>query len=221
MTKGWIKWAGIGLAALLLFVGPLQAQNLSDFDYENLSFRGLSLETGVVIPNKVNSATSFNVKVDLGFLGPNVRIAPFLGFWRSEFKRKEVTELERRLADLIVRTDTAASATVDLGVVEWSDLVMGVDGEYVWPAGSRIEIALGIGAAAHFMNGEGAAIKDTFVEDLLDRVTIGANSHLGLAFALAPQFRVTGQLRYEILDDLNYPEIRVGGLFVFGGRREP
>ena len=220
MTKRWLMAAGV-FGVLGVAAPAAQGQGLSDFDYENLSFRGLGLEAGFLAPNKLETTTSLNLRLDLGFLGPNFRIAPTMSYWRSDFKAAEVAELEDRLQSLVRGVAPTAQAEVDLGVLEWSDLVIGLDGEYVWPVGTHVEVALGIGASTHFMNGEGAAIKDTFVEDLLDRVTVGGNVHLGTAFAIAPQFRVTGQFRYELLDDLSYPELRFGGLFVFGGRRDP
>jgi hypothetical protein len=44
------------LAALAVGVGaaaPLEAQELADFDYENLAFRGLGFEVGYVWPSRV------------------------------------------------------------------------------------------------------------------------------------------------------------------------
>ncbi len=213
----WLR-TGFGLAlAALASASPLQAQELADYDYENLSFRGFGVDIGAIFPNRLDATTSFGVWFDLGFLGPGFRLSPSISYWSSSFKTEEVQELEDRLQQLIVQNDPESTATVALGMLDWSDLVLGLDGAWVWPFGTRFETALGFGFAAHIMNGEGAAITGTFVEDLLDRVTIGANAHWGLSVGLAPRIRADGQLRFEILDDLHYPQIRAGLRVLTGG----
>ncbi|MDH3224860.1 MAG: hypothetical protein OEO23_14160 [Gemmatimonadota bacterium] len=210
-------WKALTVGAVLAAV-PSQAalgQDLADYDYENLSFRGIGLEAGVAFPSRVETTPTINVRFDLGYLGPGFRLAPTLSYWRSDFKAEEVAELEDRLADLIVDTDPGATPSVDLGLLRWSDLVVTLDGQYVWETSPEMEVFLGTGFSAHLMNGSGAAIKDTFVEDLLDRVTLGVNAHLGAALVASPEFRLMGQLRYEVLDDLAYPEFRFGGVYFF------
>ncbi len=214
-ARSWTSIAGSVLAILVMAV-PAQAQGLSEFDYENLSFRGLGVSVGFITPNKLETTTSYNVILDLGFLGPNLRIQSSVSYWKSDFKESEVSEFEERLSELVERSGPVANPAIDLGVLSWSDIVVGMDGDYLWPG--TLEFSLGLGLAAHVMNGEGIAIKDTFVEDLLDRITIGANAHLGLAREFNSQFKVTGQVRYEVLDDLRYPEARFGGVFMVGGR---
>jgi hypothetical protein len=213
----------LGLVALLTAVpaGAVSGQNLADYDYENLSFRGIGLEAGIAFPSRVETTPTINVRFDLGFLGPGFRLAPTLSYWRSDFKAEEVAELEDRLEELVVDTDPGATPTVDLGVLRWSDVVMSVDGQYVWNGSPELEVFVGTGFSAHLMNGSGQAIQDTFVEDLLDRVTLGVNAHLGVALVTAPEFQLTGQLRYEVLDDLSYPEVRFGGVYFFSPRGQP
>ena len=213
----------LGLVALLaLFPGDgVSGQDLADYDYENLSFRGVGLEAGVAFPSRVETTPTINLRVDLGFLGPGFRLAPSISYWRSDFKAEEVAELEDRLEDLVVDADPTAEPTVNLGVLRWSDLVVTMDGQYVWSGSPELEVFVGSGFSAHLMNGSGAAIKDTFVEDLLDRVTVGVNAHVGLALVATPEFQLTGQLRYEVLDDLAYPEIRFGAIYSFVSRGQP
>jgi hypothetical protein len=66
------------------------------------------------------------------------------------------------------------------------------------------------------MNGDGPAVTDTFVEDLLDTVTAGFNLHAGLEYLVSDQLRLYGTARYELLGDLRYGEFRVGTQFMFG-----
>lgn len=213
----------LGLVALAAVLPGEQArgQELADYDYENLSFRGVGLEAGIAFPSRVETTPTINLRFDLGFLGPGFRLAPTLSYWRSDFRADEVAELEERLEDLVVDADPTASPTVDLGVLRWSDLVMTVDGQYVWNSSPELEVFLGSGFSAHLMNGSGAAIQNTFVEDLLDRVTLGVNAHVGLALVASPEFQLTGQLRYEVLDDLGYPEIRFGAVYSLASRGQP
>ena len=209
-----------GAASLFLAAG-LTGQDLADYDYENLGFRGIGLEAGVAFPSRVETTPTITLRFDLGYLGPGFRLAPSLSYWSADFKDEEVAELENRLTELIVDSDPGATPTVDLGSLSWSDLVFGLDGQYVWTGDPRFELFLGTGFAAHVMNGDGSAISGTFMEDLLDRVTLGVNAHLGIGLLLSPEFLLTGQIRYEVLDDLSYPEVRFGGLYAIGGRARP
>ena len=53
---------------------PAAAQDLADYDYENLSFRGIGFDWGFIWPTKVTSTATYSVRADLGFLGPSVRL---------------------------------------------------------------------------------------------------------------------------------------------------
>lgn len=220
MREGLSRWAFLSWAAVLSPAG-LAGQELADYDYENLSFRGVGLEAGIAFPSRVETTPTIHLRFDLGFLGPGFRLAPSISYWSSEFKDEEVAELEDRLAELVVDTDPDATPSVDLGTLEWSDLVFTLDGQYVWARDPRYEAFIGTGFSAHAMNGDGEAIQDTFVEDLLDRITLGVNGHLGMGLVVSPEFRLTGQFRYELMDDLSYPEFRFGGVYIFGAGPSP
>lgn len=81
MTRLWGKsnhWAGVlalGLG-LSLCAGEGSAQSsLADYDYENLSFRGFSLEWGHIFPTRAESTYTVGTRVDLGV----PRTGPALG----------------------------------------------------------------------------------------------------------------------------------------------
>jgi hypothetical protein len=141
-----------------------------------------------------------------------VRILPEISYWSSQMRRSDVRELEERLEDLVDREAPPGStpATVSLGQIDWSDLVLTVDGQYVRRIGSLLTY-IGAGASAHLMNGGGELVADTFIEDLLDTVTAGANLHLGVEYPLTDWFRIYGDTRYEVAEPLQYFELRVGG----------
>lgn len=211
----------MAVVAWLAGVAPLAAQrpDLTEFDYENLSFRGIGLDVGWIAPNRVDATASLGARVDLGYLGPSFRIVPHISWWSSDFKASEVRELETQVEALIAQElpDSTPAPDVNLGTLQWSDLALGVDGHFVWavPSAGILTLA-GVGASAHFLNGSGAAIEDTFVEDLLDSWRVGLNAHTGLEVPLSDRMRVYGLVRYNVLEDLRAFEFRAGGQVMFG-----
>lgn len=204
------------VAALAMMAPAASAQDLADFDYENLSFRGFAPEWGYLWPTRVEATQSWGVRLDLGYLGPGLRIVPSVNYWKSRFKGSEVRELEDRVASLITSQTDGPAPSVDLGVIEWSDVAVAVDAQVVWRVPYGILTFVGLGAGTHMLNGSGPAIDGTFVEDLLDSVTAGFNLHAGLEYPVADRFRLYGQGRYEVMGDLQYAQIRLGGQFMFG-----
>lgn len=215
--RGW-RIGGVTIA-LVLGAGGMpvatQAQDLTDYDYENLTFRGIGVDVGYVVPNRVDGAPVFGGRVDLGYLGPGFRIVPHFSYWSSSFKRAEVQEFEGQLETLIAR-ESGQTVDVALGAIDLSDLSMGVDGQFVWaiPSAGLLSYA-GLGMTAHRLNGEGEAIADTFIEDLLDALSAGFNAHLGIEVPTSDRVRFYGQAKYELMSDLRYFEIRIGGQIMF------
>lgn len=208
--------AGLGLGAASAV--PAGAQDLADFDYENLGFRGVGVDLGWILPSRVEPTVAFGGRMDLGYLGPGLRILPTVSYWSSRMEDSEVRELEVRLNELVDRQSPPGTppADVDLGQIDWSDLTLGLDAHVVWSVPLGLLTVLGGGASAHIMNGEGEAVADTFIEDLLDTVTAGFNLHTGLEYPVNDSFRMYGTLRYELLGDLRYATIAFGTQFMFG-----
>jgi hypothetical protein len=208
----------VGSVAVLvsaLAPGSAEAQDLADFDYENLSFRGVGLEWGYLFPTRVEATQSVGIRMDLGYLGPGVRIVPSVSYWSSRFKSSEVQELEDQVGSLIADQTDGPVPPVDLGVIDWSDVVLSLDAQAVWQVPYGVLTFAGLGVSAHVLNGDGEAINGTFVEDLLDSVTAGFNLHAGLEYPM-DRFRPYAAGRYEIQGDLQYFEIRLGGQIMFG-----
>lgn len=204
------------LAGMLLTASSGAAQELADFDYENLTFRGFGAEWGYIWPDRVEPTQSFGVRMDLGYLGPGLRIVPSVHYWTSTFKASEVQELEDRVESLIVDQTGDPPPSVDLGVIDWSDLSLAVDAQVVWRVPYGVLTFAGLGVGAHVLNGAGNAIDDTFIEDLLDSVAAGFNVHGGLELPVSPRLRLDAQARYEVMGDLRYAQIRLGGQFMIG-----
>ena len=74
----------------------------------------------------------------------------------------------------------------------------------------------GLGVSAHVIDGDGAVIAGTFVEDLLDSVDPGFNLHLGTEFPLTKRLRIYGSGRYGVMPDLQYFQVRGGLQFMIG-----
>jgi opacity protein-like surface antigen len=209
------------LAALLLLIpGTAHAQDLADYDYENLAFRGVGLDYGYIWPTKVAATPLFSVRFDLGYLGPAVRIAPTISFWSSEFKRSELTRLADKLDQLPVLVEHGVDVTADdLGTVKWSDISFGVDAQYVWTTPLQVLTFVGVSAGLHALNGRGETIADTFIEDLLDSTAAGVALLGGAEYEVAARLRVYGEVRYTLLSDVRYPGIRLGAALMLPGPR--
>lgn len=203
--------------ALLPLVAPSAgaAQGLADFDYENLSFQGLMLDGGYVSSSRIESTASFGGRIDLGLLGPGVRVVTGFNHWSSRLVDREVQELESRLESLIL-DETGGPTTVELGEIRWSDVALYGDIHFLWRVPLNLLTYAGLGTTAHVLRGSGPAINDTFVDDLLDSVRAGFNVHGGLELPISERFRVVGEGRYELLEDLSYFQLRIGGQLLFG-----
>ncbi len=218
MTRRSRLWRGLagGVVAVAVLAPAVRGQELADYDYENLRFRGLAPEWGYLWPTRVEATESWGVRLDLGYLGPGLRVVPSLTYWKSRWKAREVHELEDRVASLISSQTNESPPPVDLGVIDWRDVAFGVDAQFVWRVPYGLLTFAGVGAAAHMLDGAGTAVDDTFVEDLLDSVTAGFNVHGGIEYPWARWLRMYGEARYEVMSDLRYPEVRIGGQVMFG-----
>jgi hypothetical protein len=203
-----------GIAVAVPF--GVEAQGLADFDYENLSFQGAMFDLGYVFSEKVDDTQSFGGRVDLGLLGPGVRVVLGFNRWSSFLSEAEVERLENSLSALILE-QTGEVVVPDLGPIEWSDIALHGDIHFLWEVPFGLLTYAGAGASAHVLRGGGPAVDDTFVDDLLDSIRAGLNLHAGVEVPLGSRFRAIGEGRYELLEDLSYLQVRAGIQFLFGG----
>ena len=195
-----------------------RAQDLADYDYENLSFRGISFDLGYLYADKVEDTRTLGVRFDLGFLGPGFRIMPGVTYWKSRLAQTEVDQFETRLGTLTAdQGGTVPPDGFNLDVIDRKDIVVGLDGHYVWAVPMNLFFLTGVGMSAHFLDGSGPSVDGTFVEDLLDSVSAGFNLHAALEYPIADRVRIHGGSKVEILGDLNYIEFRGGLTFIWGG----
>ncbi|MEM7416383.1 MAG: hypothetical protein AAF389_12845 [Gemmatimonadota bacterium] len=202
---------GIGIAP-----GAAGAQDIADFDYEHLSFRGIGLEFGYLWPNNVEPTESYTLRIDLGYAGPGLRITPSVTYWRSQLGGEEITEFETRVLDLIAEQNGGTRPTLDLGIINYTDIAIGVDAHVVWELPFDVLTFGGFGVTAHVIDGDGDVIASTFVEDLFDSVDPGFNLHVGTEYPVTNRMRLYASGRYEVLPDMQYAQVRGGLQFMIG-----
>ncbi|MGQ0816138.1 MAG: hypothetical protein ACT4O1_17045 [Gemmatimonadota bacterium] len=211
-------------AALLILLGfcavpRVTAQTLADYDYENLAFRGVGFDYGYIWPTKVEATATYSVRLDLGFLGPGIRITPTLSYWSSQFRATEVDRLASQINRLPALQSRNVTVTADdLGTIKWSDLSVGVDAHLLWTTALGLYTFVGAGAAMHALNGQGTFVENTFVEDLLDSTSAGFAVMGGAELQALPRLRLYGEARYTVTSDIRYPGLRLGGAFMLPAR---
>jgi hypothetical protein len=214
-VSGVRAWGYVAALIALSIASGVDAQDIPDIDYEHLAFRGFGLDWGYIYPDRVEPTATYAARFDLGYAGPGLRIVPSVSYWRSPLEASEITEFTTRIEELVL-DQTGLATTLDLGTIEYSDLALGIDGHVVWELPLDVLTFGGLGVTAHFLNGDGAAINGTFIEDLLDSVTAGFNLHLGTEYPVTDRMRVYGVGRYEVLPDLRYFRIQLGWQFMTG-----
>src|SRR5262245_46214649 len=95
------------LLALLCSARPLSAQILTQYDYEDLQFRGVGIEVGRVWASEIEPANAFGLRADLGYVGPHLRIEPTARFWSSKLDRSEVNRLSNQIVLVCQRQGNA------------------------------------------------------------------------------------------------------------------
>lgn len=209
-------------AALGLMLGTAsaaRAQGLADYDYTNLGFRGFGFEYGYTWPSKVRPTSTYNLSLDLGFLGPGVRITPEITYWSSTLKGSELQRLATQLDKLPALESRGVVITADeLGPIRWSDVGINLGADFLWNTPLGVQPYVGALIGVHALNGSGAAINNTFVEDLLDSIVPAVGAMAGIQFAPLPRLHVFGEARYSLLTDIRYPELRLGATLLLPGR---
>ncbi len=190
---------------------------LSQFTYDDLRLSGLQVDVGSLAARDLRGALVGGVRLDAGYLAPHVRVLLGLSFSRSDFDQRALARFNRQLLALV--NDPESNATIDVGRIRLADLTADLDLQYVFNEGRPVTTALGLGVGVHLRNGSGRAINGTFVEDALDGVAPALNGTIGVAVALTPAWRFTGELRGTLLSEFPTASARVGFMFRFPGVR--
>lgn len=206
-------WGRIATVCCALCAAPagVYGQSLADYDYENLTFRGIGFDYGYIRPSRVEPAQLWSVRLDLGYLGPAIRISPSISYWSSRLRTTELDRFADRLNRLPALQEQGVELrAADLGLIDWSDLSISVDAHLVWTIPLDIITFIGAGASLHALNGRGEMVDNTFVEDLLDSTTAGIAVLGGFEIQPHPRLRLYGEGRYTLASDVRYPGLRIG-----------
>lgn len=206
----------LALCALALPARGMAQERHRTYDLRNLAFQGVGGEIGWVAPVRTEPTTLIGARADLGYLGPGLRIVPRFSFWSSKLKNSEVERLARQIQR--VCNQTATCPPLDLGEIRVSDLALSLDAQVVWETVLRIDTYAGVGGTVHLLNGQGEAIDDTFVEDILDAIAPGADLVAGAELPLGP-VRIFGEGRVALSSDTRWVGASVGASVALGGGR--
>ena len=92
--------------------------------------------------------------LDLGFLGPGFRLLPGISYWMSTMARAQVDRFESRLDAL---NESQGGITppggFNLGIIDRSDVIVSLDGHYMWAIPLGLFFLAGAGLSAHFLDG--------------------------------------------------------------------
>jgi hypothetical protein len=207
-------WFGLLVVLGLVAPGSLFAQDLAQYDYEDLEFRGIGAEGGMVWPVRVEATNYFGARVDLGFIGPRVRISPAARFWSSRLVDEEVDRLAEQIILVCERQgNQMCPEELDLGEVRLSDLELAADAHFLILPGSAVAPFVGGGLALHLLNGRGDIVDGTFVEDLLDTVTPGLSAVAGLDLRLVSSLNLVTEARFVLANDVRYASVGFGAVW--------
>ncbi len=201
--------AGTALALLIGLARPAEAQNLEQYDYANLGLRAIGVEILYVDPSQNDVTVGIGAKIDLGFLGPGIRVVPRFAYWKADVEASSIDELERQLEEV----SELEPGSVNLGAIDRSAYVFGADVHFIASL-ARVSPYIGAGLDIYALNDDGNAIRGTFLDDLV--VTAGASAVGGLQVALSPSWSAYGELRATAVTDASSLGAALGIYYTFG-----
>jgi hypothetical protein len=182
---------------------------------DRLRLGGVGVAIGGVKPSQMEPTTAFTVEADYGEFVPRWRVVFVTDVWSSRLDETAIRRYRDALRRVVI--DPAGDDTFNVGRVRVSDIALGVDARYR-PRRSRSEFFrpyLGVGVAAHVLNGEGRAIANTFVERSLDNIAVGPSFAAGLDAVFFQHVTLGMQARYDLVSGARYGSIRALGTYLF------
>jgi len=192
----------------LLGAGDVVAQDLAEYDYENLGFRAIGVEVVWANAKDAKGAVGFGVRADLGFLGPNVRVVPRFAFWQADIEDEAVAKVERNLEALCVPPD----CRIELGELRRDYWIVGLDLQWTM-ANRTFTPYLGAGAELYILNDSGEAIDGTFLSDAV--VTAGLSGVGGLEFDPGKHLRLYAEVRGTLVTSASNLAVYAGVAYRF------
>lgn len=207
-----LRIVAAGSAALCLLLGavrPAEAQNLEEYDYANLGLRAIGAELLYVDPSQNDGTVGLGAKIDLGFLGPGIRVVPRFAYWKADVEASSIEELERQLEEV----SELEPGSVNLGAIDRSAYIIGADVQFIASL-KRVSPYIGAGLDIYALNDDGNAIRGTFLDDLV--ITAGASAVGGVQVAMSPSWSVYGELRATAVSDASSLGGALGIYYTFG-----
>lgn len=204
---------GIKLTLVLgCLPGALSAQSFwEQFSYDRLRFNGIGVEVGPVWSDRVTTEPSGSVWVDWGLVAPRVRLVFSGNYFSGRVNQSEITKLETQLRNVI--DDPTGVATIAIGDIEWRNLGVVSEVQYIQPATSQLMFYGGIGLGVDFRNGSGPAIENTIVEDAFDTIVAAAVLSVGSELAVTGEWFITAGLKGMISSELRTLALRGGVIY--------
>lgn len=201
---------------------PLAAQGfLEQFSYEGLRFSGVSVEVGAIASDRLTTEFSPALRVDYGYIAPNVRLLLGVAYFKGEFQAEEIAKFEESLRRMV--RDPTGDFTVDVGRIALADLGLSLDLQYQFDPGRDVLPYVGVGLGVHLRNADGDAVDGTFVGDALSTIAAGAALSTGVEAALTRWLRFVIDVRGELTSELRTLSARSGFMVRLGaggaGRR--
>jgi hypothetical protein len=196
------------VAATLVGPAALHAQNLEQYDYENLRLRAIGVEGVWANAKDVEGAFGFGLRADLGPLGPNVRVVPRFAWWKADIKAESIRQFESNLEDLC----TPPGCNVELGSVQRNFWIVGLDLQWL-PDGSPLAPYFGVGGDLYIIDDSGQAIEDTFLADAV--VTAGLSGVVGAQLDLKRHMRIYADVRGTLVSSASSIAVYVGIAYRF------
>jgi hypothetical protein len=195
---------------LLLLVGGarLEAQTLEDYDYSNLGFRAFGLEARWVDASQNESTIGVGIRVDLGFLGPYIRVVPRAGWWSAAVNDESVRELERQLEEV----SNLPAGSINLGSLERTAWNLGLDVHWTLQD-AVLAPYLGVGGDLYLLDDEGNAIDGTFLDSAV--ITAGLSGVVGAEFNFLAHWRIYSELRGTLVTDASNASVALGLAYRF------
>jgi len=182
---------------------PVRGQALEDYDYTNLGFRAFGAEATWVNSSQNESTVGVGIRVDLGFLGPYIRIVPRAAWWNARVTDSAVRELEQQLEEV----SDLPPGSINLGTLERTSWILGADAQ--WTLQDAVFAPyLGVGLELYFLDNDGDAIKDTFLDNMV--ITAGITGLVGAELNIASQWRVYSELRGTLVTDASNVAVALG-----------
>lgn len=203
-----LAFVSVLLAGALLRAGDAAAQNLEDYDYENLRLRAIGVDLVWANAKDAKGAIGFGARADLGPLGPQVRVVPRFAYWKADIEEQAVAKFEENLEKLC----TPPGCNIDLGDMQRNYWILGFDLQWIL-SNPLIAPYLGVGADLYILDDSGQAIKGTFLDDAV--VTAGLSAVGGLQFDPGKHLRLYLDMRGTLVTSASNLAVYAGVAYRF------